>query len=370
MNDEIKTGAIEQYEGSGITPYGRRAEIRELVERLRLMAPGGVNLTQNEALALAQYSYSMGLNPLVGECWFIKDKDGKPLGMVPGIKGYRRKAQEQATSKGSDYWLEFDEITNPDERAKFFIPEGALAAKVKLYELHKTQAYAASAKAMAESGAPWEDIKRIIGDKPYVEGISFIKKDEMARLERGKLQMPHIQRARKRAEAHALKQAYHLPFGDQAPAEDAPLLMDEYIIEGSFTQIEAGEEPVEDSAEEEATEETAVEEAAQESEYEWPDEWIDWIRSPSVNAVPPDAHPAHVVALMKLSPFVLSEDKSHLLYGQRKVTKTQVKVWLKEYRVLRDGDADSKTAASGATGSWEAKYGTAKDSGTDAGPTE
>jgi len=364
MNDEIKTGAIEQFEGSGITPYGRRAEIRELVERLRLMAPGGTNLTSTEALALAQYAYSMGLNPLVGECWFIKDKAGKGLGMMPGIAGYRRKAQEQATEKGSDYWLEFDEITNPDERAKFHIPEGALAVKARLYEMHKTQAYATSAQKLADAGAPWKEIRGIIGDKPYVEGISFIKAAEMARLERGSLQMPHIQRARKRAEAHALKQAYHLPFGPQAPAEDGPALMDEYIIEGAFTQIEAGDE-AQDGAAEEVTEEgteEVVEEAAQESEYEWPDEWIDWIRSPAVNAVPPDAHPAHVVALMKLSPFGLSEDKSHLVYGQRKVTKPQVKSWLKDYRILRDGDADSKTAASGATGSWEAKHGTEKDS--------
>ena len=68
--------ALEKVTGTGIAPYGRRAEIRELVQRLKLMAPGGLKLTDNQAMTLAQYSYSMGLIPLVGECWFLVDKEG------------------------------------------------------------------------------------------------------------------------------------------------------------------------------------------------------------------------------------------------------------------------------------------------------
>lgn len=365
MNDKIETGAIEKAEGGGITPYGRRAEIRELVQRLKIMAPGGMDLSDNEALALAQYSFSMGLNPLVGECWFIKDRSGKPLGMMPGIKGYRRKAQEQAREKGSDYWLEFDEITSPEERALMQIPEGALAVKARLYEIHKTQAYADSAKKLADADAPWQEIKQIIGDKPYFEGISFIKPAEMKTLEKGKLQMPHIQRARKRAEAHALKMAYHLPFGfDQTPGEDLPI-MDDYVIEGSFVQeqepelIEAGAAEAED----ELFSQDSEPEPEPEPEPEWPipDDWIEWFRGPALNIMPPDAHPKHIEALMNLSPFVLSDDKSVWLYGERRITKPMLKVWLKDYRTMRDADASSQQAASGATNSWEVKYGTSKE---------
>lgn len=357
--------AIEKFEGGGITPYGARAEIRELVQRLKIMAPGGMNLTDNEALALAQYSFSMGLNPLVGECWFIKDKEGKPLGMMPGIKGYRRKAQEQASAKGSDYWLEFEEISSPEERALMHIPEGALAVKSRLYEIHKTQAYAHSAKELADAGAPWKEIRSIIGDKPYVEGISFIKKAEMASLEKGRLQMPHIQRARKRSEAHALKQAFHLPFGFDQEVGGSELIMDDYVIEGSFVteqsaeEIEAGATEAQEELFEQ--EEAAVEQdSTVEPEGYWPDEWIEWFRNPAMNVMPPDAHPKHIESLMKLSPFTLSEDKSALLYGERRVTKPMVTGWLKDYRVLRDGDASSQEAAAGATNSWEVKYGTSR----------
>lgn len=366
---EAKEGtAIEKFEGGGITPYGARAEIRELVQRLKIMAPGGMDLTDNEALALAQYSFSMGLNPLVGECWFIKDKNGRPLGMMPGIKGYRRKAQEQSAAKGSDYWLEFEEITSPEERALMHIPEGALAVKSRLYELHKTQAYAASAKQLAEAGAPWKEIRGIIGDKPYVEGISFIKDSEMKSLEKGRLQMPHIQRARKRSEAHALKQAFHLPFGFDQEVGGSELLMDDYVIEGAFLQEETPEEIEAGAvkAQEELfdQEETAVEQdSAVEPEGYWPDEWLDWFRSSELNVMPPDAHPKHIEALMKLSSFTLSEDKKTILYGQRQVTKPMLKAWLKEYRMLRDGDMSAADAASAATHSWEVKYGTSKAAG-------
>ena len=378
MTDAQEGTAIEKFEGGGITPYGSRAEVRELVQRLKIMAPGGMSLKDNEALALAQYSFSMGLNPLVGECWFIKDKNGNPLGMMPGIKGYRRKAQEQASEKGSDYWLEYEEITSPEERALMQIPEGALAVKCRIYEIHKTQAYAHSAKQLADAGTPWKEIRGIIGDKPYFEGISFIKKAEMASLERGKLQMPHIQRARKRSEAHALKQAFHLPFGFDQEAGGSDLLMDDYVIEGSFVQeqapeqIEAGAaEAEEELFSQDSTQEPEVEpeatpevepEVEPEPEDEWPipDEWIEWFRAPSMNIMPPDTHPKHIEALMNLSPFKLSEDKRTWLYGERKVNKTQLRVWLKDYRVMRDGDRKAGEAAAGATNSWEVKYGTSK----------
>ncbi len=375
MQDENESVAIEKFEGGGITGYGTRAEVRELVQRLKIMAPGGMSLKDNEALALAQYSYSMGLNPLVGECWFIKDKAGNPLGMMPGIKGYRRKAQEQASKKGSDYWLEFEEITSPEERALMQIPDGALAVKSRLYEMHKTQAYAHSAKQLADAGAPWKEIRDIIGDKPYVEGISFIKQAEMTSLERGKLQMPHIQRARKRAEAHALKQAFHLPFGFDQDEGGAELIMDDYVIEGSFVQeqapeqIEAGAAEAEDelfsqeTAQEPEQEPQPEQEPEPEPEPEWPipEEWVEWFRAPALNIMPPDAHPKHIEALMNLSPFEMSEDKTVWLYGERRITKPMLKVWLKEYRVLRDGGMKAAEGAAGATSSWEVKYGTSTE---------
>lgn len=358
-----ETTAIERFEGAGITPYGRRAEIRELVQRLKLMAPGGMKLTHNEALALAQYAYSMGLNPLRGEVWFLKnEKTGEQLGMMVGIAGYRRKAQEQSKEKGSDYWPEFEQITDPDERRALLIPDGALAYRCKLYETHKVRAYGDTVERLSKAKAPWSDIRAIVGTKPYIEGIGFVKKEEMQKLEKGRLQMPHAQRAMKRAEAHAIKQGFHIPFGFTRPEEGGEMLLDEYIVEGTFAELPETEEEVTAEAEK-ATEELFDD--SQEKKIQWPRELIDWVRSDAVSVVPPDTHDRHVYALLDLWPFKLDEKGTLITAGGQKVTKPMAKFWLREYRAARDQDEKVQPSVEGASAAWEEKYGPLEAEQTD-----
>ena len=193
---------------------GRKKEIRELSRRLADLSPGGMKLNDDESLALAQYSWSLGANALVGEAWLLKNHStGKVLGLMPGIRLHRRRADEKDERSGDVRWIEYTNISDQDERATFAIPQNAMAVKARLYRQSSTTAYADSAEKLANAGASWEDIKNVLGTKPYIEGIGVLTKSEMDAMNRGANKMPHKQRCEKRAEAHALKQAYHLPFG-------------------------------------------------------------------------------------------------------------------------------------------------------------
>ena len=225
---------------------GRKKEIRELSRRLADLSPGGITLTNDEALALAQYSWSLGANPLVGEAWLLKNhKTGKVLGLMPGIRLHRRRADEKDERTNDARWIEYTNISDTDERATFAIPQNAMAIKARLYRQSTTKTYADAASKLADAGASWDDIKAVLGTKPYIEGIGILTKQEMDAMNRGQNKMPHKQRCEKRAEAHALKQAYHLPFGYVALSDEGlgiseGATLDEYIIEGSFTDVPDG----------------------------------------------------------------------------------------------------------------------------------
>ena len=53
----------------GLLPYGTPQELAEMVGRVKFMVPGGDKLKDNEIWALAQASFALGLNPIIGECW-------------------------------------------------------------------------------------------------------------------------------------------------------------------------------------------------------------------------------------------------------------------------------------------------------------
>jgi len=64
-------------------------EIKQIARKLMKMSSGGSHLTAEQATDLAVYSWVTQLNPFNGECYWL-DK----VGPVPGIAGYRIKAQE------------------------------------------------------------------------------------------------------------------------------------------------------------------------------------------------------------------------------------------------------------------------------------
>lgn len=245
---------IDQEQGKALIPapvsselanMGTRMEIRELVRRIQTQAPGGMQLTPQECVTLAQYSYSMGANPLVGEAWLLKNqKTGEVLGLMPGIRLYRRRADEKDERTGDSRWTEPEIIGDPEERMRLGVPQDApLVIRVRLYRQSQTKAYSEAAERLAKAGAPWGDIKAALGLKPYIEGVGYVTKGEKEGLDRAgdRNKMPLFQRVEKRAESHALKQAYSLPFGfvPLASGVDVPdgATLDDYIFEGEFKEL-------------------------------------------------------------------------------------------------------------------------------------
>jgi hypothetical protein len=198
-----------------IAPMGSRKVVRELAVRIHAMAPGGMKMTPAECVVLAQYAISLEANPFVGEVWLMKNQNsGEVLGLAPGIRLFRRKADEQDEKRADLRNVEIYALS-PDERKDYLVPEGALAYKAILRSALKSHSYTEDCERMTKiKGITWDDIRKALGDRPYVEGIGILTADEMKLLDKNsRNKMPHIERVKKRAEAAALKVVYHLDFG-------------------------------------------------------------------------------------------------------------------------------------------------------------
>lgn len=213
-----------------IAPWGQRSEIREIARRVQLMAPGGRKLNENEALALAQGAVAHGLDPFNGEIWYIPGS-----GLMAGVKGLRKAARNQIDG---NFWPEFEQISDPDERNSLMIPEGALAFRCILRDTETITAYSKAWKDMISNEIPTEVIPTIIGKRPYTEGVGYLKRGESTR-------MDPVQCAMKRAEADALKRRFDLPFA-------IPTEPNGEVIEAEWTErtFEETEEEIKEKAKE------------------------------------------------------------------------------------------------------------------------
>lgn len=214
-----------------IAPWGDRNDVREIANRIKLMVPGGKKLSETEALALAQGAVAHNLDPFNGEIWYIPGS-----GLMAGIKGLRKAARQQIEG---NFWTEFHEITDPDERSLFIIPDGALAFKCIVRDSNTIRAYSEAWKELSQNGVPIEMIPDVIGKRPFTMGIGYIKEGE-------KTKMDPIQVAMKRSEADALKRRFDLPFA--IPLEPS----DNIIVDGEWA------EALQDSNEENAHEGSAA----------------------------------------------------------------------------------------------------------------
>lgn len=189
-------------------------EVRRMAQDIKDLLPNGNRLNDFEALALAKVGATYGLNPFNGEVWFLKDKDGTPRGIMAGIKGHRRSAHKEIEREGgaaSNYWPEFDVMT-PDQKKLYLIPDNALAFICRLYDTVTLRTYSETVERLFKAGAPWADIKNILGDRPFTSGVGFYTSGEPTKMK------PH-QCAMKRAEADALKRRFDLPFEGGAGTE-------------------------------------------------------------------------------------------------------------------------------------------------------
>jgi hypothetical protein len=210
---------------SAVAPWADRGDVRELAERLQTMIPGGQKLTQVEALTLAQAAVAHGLDPFNGELWFLKDRQGKPMGLMAGIKGHRRAAHRQMREEGGgNYWPEFVGPLSVDEKAALGIPPDALAYRCKIRDTQTVNQYVNEIERLLTAGLPWDVVEGIVGKKPYTEGIGYAQPSEHSR-------MTLVQRAQKRAEADALKRRFDLPFGVGVGAHGDAVIEGDFVIE-------------------------------------------------------------------------------------------------------------------------------------------
>lgn len=339
-----------------LAALGRRPEVKELARRIQTQAPAGMTLSPKECLTLAQYSFSLGANPLIGETWLLKSGD-KVLGVMPGIRLYRRRADEADERRDDVRWQEPEVVADSDERERLGVPQDArICIVVRLYRRSQAQAYSALAESLSKAGAPWGDIKQIAGTKPYITGVGYVTATERTK-------MPEYQCALKRAETHALKQAYSLPFGFIALAEGAEsevpdgAVLEDYVLEAQWHEVAA--EPDERTPEQ--RHESAVSGAAAlygeafstpvnpstpaesgvsaSSVRSWSDATVERVSKLYIEqgVVPPDSVRKHVIQLMNLSPFDDAAPESAWL------------PWGRLYRSKRDEGLKPAAAAQYAT---------------------
>jgi len=193
-----------------------KQQLLDVNKRILTMLPGGNKLSVNERYALAQIAVAHGLDPFNGEVWYIPNR-----GPMIGIKGLRKKAREQVQG---NFWIDFREITDADERKRYGIEAGALAFEARLFDSENVRTYCDIIATMTKSGIPWADVKVMIGEKPYTSGIGVLRPTEQTKMER-------VQCAMKRAEADSLKRRFDVPFGLTINA-DTDESKPEWVIDG------------------------------------------------------------------------------------------------------------------------------------------
>jgi len=202
---------------SNLAIYGTREDVLDLTKRLQATIPGGRKLSQEEALSLAQISVAHGLDPFNGEAWIIPGS-----GLMVGIKGLRKAARRAAQNEGGVFWGDY-QLTPADN---YNAPKDAIVYEYHLRDTVTTQAWAKAVNIMTSAGVPYKEAAQMAGPAPVVIGIGIATPDE-------KSKMPIHQRARKRAEADAIKQRYDVSLGGEFSADEPEFVEAEFEDDNS-----------------------------------------------------------------------------------------------------------------------------------------
>jgi len=194
---------VKKGNGTNLLGFGRREEIRDLAERLQATMPGGRKLSGGEATSLAQLSMAHGLDPFNGEAWLIPGS-----GLMVGIKGLRKTARRMADQEDGIFWTDFQRV----EPKKYDVPEGSVVYECHLRDTRTVQAWSTSISAMTTAAVPYAEAIKALGPSPVVIGVGVASPDERSKMDIN-------QRARKRAEADAIKQRYDVDFAEFSPEE-------------------------------------------------------------------------------------------------------------------------------------------------------
>lgn len=209
---------------------------RQEARRIKMLLSYGDKLTDENALALSAYSKAHGLDPFNGECFFLVkiDKEtGKreELGLHPGIKGIRKKANEKLQEQNRQAYYRVPwEVVDP-KTIGLDSEKTSIVVKATLRDSISEGQWLLDVLKLSHAGYTKEEIHGMVGDCPTWIGYGVVKKVELWYIKQSPIQL-----ARKRAEADATRQRFDLPFATETAEEIAPGLVD--VIEGDVTIIE------------------------------------------------------------------------------------------------------------------------------------
>jgi hypothetical protein len=251
-----------------LTIYARKDDVLQLQQRimavLPTMLPGSANLTPLEAFALAQVALLHRLSPFNGEIYFLKKSDGTALGIMPGIRGYRKTARKQLSrvSPQETFSIEYlpvspKEAGCSDEKAvcwkavlrdsvtmRNYMANRKMASDIVYGAIIAGQVSPLKDKGVIDPAAIKElnaEVYAIVGQPPVVIAYGVVTSAEFERMQKARLSIPN--QARIRAERQAIRQRFDLEMlGDSRNDNDASAL-DEVIdtdqyIDGSVVTEE------------------------------------------------------------------------------------------------------------------------------------
>lgn len=205
--------------------YGDREEVLSLAKRIKVMVPGGNQLNDSEAQALAQVSIVTHLNPFIGEIWYIPGR-----GPMVGIKGARRCGNEQVEAAGGKdaYWNADLIPCSPEDAGANEPAKVAASYKCVIADSVSTMKYQ---KLLLEtitllrdvgSPDPVGEAKEIVGKRPQWIGYGYSTHEEKSKMNKQALAM-------KRAESDAIKRKFDIPFGAEVAAGDTAVEAGDWI---------------------------------------------------------------------------------------------------------------------------------------------
>ena len=105
------TNALMTHRATDMLAADKTIEIKSMAHKLMKLTPGGRNLNAEQAVELAVYCYMTDLNPFNGEAYYMPN-----VGVIPGVSGIRRKANEYLaiTSSPDDrFFISFRDASAP-----------------------------------------------------------------------------------------------------------------------------------------------------------------------------------------------------------------------------------------------------------------
>ena len=198
MSEDEKALAKRKTELAG---YGGRDALAELGQRLRDFMPGAQQFTEFEAFAVAQIALAHDLDAFNGEVWGIKSSAGKWYGVMVGIKGLRKSARRQAREAGGSYWGELIRV----DAGEYGEQDSAAVYEYHLRTSETMNAWRDLVHSLVTDGFKASEAREMVGPSPVTIGLGIGIAGEASK-------MSLHGRARKRAEADALKMAFDVHF--------------------------------------------------------------------------------------------------------------------------------------------------------------